>query len=140
MHMQVADCSFHNAAATVVQFSHQLYAMSSVVDCTNKHSGFSHTNTLTVDQTRVVLNYSDPSIVGSDYINANYISGEVPGSEKRYIATQGCLPETVHDLWKMIWPEDTRVIVMISNEVESGRVSPCYDETHASMSCSQNDV
>ena len=102
----------------------QLYAMSSVVDCTNKHSEFSHTNTLTVDQTRVVLNDSDPSIVGSDYINANYISGEVPGSEKRYIATQGCLPETVNDFWKMIWQEDTRVIVMISNEVESGRVSP----------------
>ena len=114
--------------------------MSSLVDCPNKHSEFSHTNTLTVDQTRVVLNDSDPSIVGSDYINANCISGEVPGSEKRYIATQGCLPETVHDFWKMIWPEDTRVIVMISSEVESGRVSPCYDETHAIMSCSLNDV
>ena len=105
----------------------QLYAMSSVVDCTNKHSEFSHTNTPTVDQTRVVLNDSDPSIVGSDYINANYISGEVPGSEKRYIATQGCLPETVDDFWKMIWQEDTRVIVMISNEVESGSVSHCFD-------------
>ena len=114
--------------------------MSSEVDCTNKHSEFSHTNTLTVDQTRVVLNDSDPSIVGSDYINANYISGEVPGLEKRYIATQDCVPETVHNFWKMIWQEDTRVIVMISNEVESGRVSPCYDETHAIMNCSQNDV
>ena len=30
----------------------------------------------------------DPETVGADYINANYISGEVPGSENRYIATQ----------------------------------------------------
>ena len=78
--------------------------------------------------------------MGSDYINASYISGEVSGSEKKYIATQRCLPETVHNFWKMIWQEDTRVIVMISNEVESGRVSPCFDETHANMPCSQNDV
>ena len=95
----------------------------------------SHTNgtnsLLTVDHTRVILKDSDPTVVGSDYINASYISGQVPGSERRYIATQSCLPETVHNFWKMIWQEDTRVIVMISNEVESGRVSPCFDETHA---------
>ncbi len=60
---------------------------------------------------------------GSDYINANYISGEVPGSEKCYIATQGCLPGTVNDFWKMIWQEESRVIVMTTNEVERGRVS-----------------
>ena len=81
----------------------------------------------TVDHTRVILKDSDPSVIGSDYINASYISGEVPGSERRYIATQGCLPETVHDFWKMIWQENTRVIVMISSEVESGSVSHCFD-------------
>ena len=41
-----------------------------------------------VDHTRVILNGADPDVMGADYINANYISGEVPGSEKRYIATQ----------------------------------------------------
>ena len=79
---------------------------------------------LTVDYTCVVLNDSDPSIVGSDYINANYISGEVPGSEQRYIATQGCLPKTVDDFWRMIWQEDTRIIMMITLEIEWRRVSP----------------
>lgn len=78
-----------------------------------------------VDHTRVVLHGGDPSVVGSDYVNANYISGEVPGSEKRYIATQGCLPGTVLDFWKMVWQENTRVIVMTTNEVERGRVSLC---------------
>ena len=41
-----------------------------------------------VDHTRVALKGVDPDVPGSDYINANYISGEVPGSERRYIATQ----------------------------------------------------
>lgn len=77
----------------------------------------------TVDHTRVILDCSDPSTVGSDYINANYISGEVPGSERKYIATQGCMPATVNDFWKMVWQENTRVIVMTTNEVERGRVS-----------------
>ena len=77
----------------------------------------------TVDHTRVVLKDADSEVPGSDYINANYISGEVPGSEVRYIATQGCLPGTVNDFWSMIWQEKTRVIVMTTNEVERGRVS-----------------
>lgn len=77
----------------------------------------------TVDHTRVILKDVDSEVSGSDYINANYISGEVPGSEVRYIATQGCLPGTVNDFWSMIWQEKTRVIVMTTNEVERGRVS-----------------
>ena len=65
--------------------------------------------------------------MGSDYINASYISGEIPGSERRYIATQGCLPTTVNDFWKMIWQENTRIIIMTTNETERGRVSTCFD-------------
>ncbi len=76
-----------------------------------------------VDHTRVALLGSDTAVVGSDYINANYISGEVPGSEHHYIATQGCMPGTVNDFWKMVWQEKTKIIVMTTNEVERGRVS-----------------
>lgn len=79
----------------------------------------------TVDHTRVILEGGDPNVVGHDYINANYVSGEVPGSERRYIGTQGCMPATVDDFWKMVWQESTRVIVMTTNEVERGRVSNC---------------
>lgn len=78
-------------------------------------------NILPFDHTRVALKGVDPDVPGSDYINANYISGEVPGSERRYIATQGCLPGTVADFWKMIWQENSHVIVMTTNEVERGR-------------------
>ena len=45
---------------------------------------------LSVDHTRVTLNEVESEVVGADYVNANYISGEVPGSENRYIATQVC--------------------------------------------------
>lgn len=37
---------------------------------------------------------------------------------KTYIATQGCLPNTIADFWNMIWQENTRVIVMTTKEIE----------------------
>lgn len=77
-------------------------------------------NILPFDHTRVVLD-GDPDVPGSTYINANYISGEIPGSEFCYIATQGCLPTTIVDFWRMVWQEKSLVIVMITNEVERGR-------------------
>ena len=77
----------------------------------------------TVDHTRVALKIDIGDGPGADYINANYISGEVPGSERKYIATQGCLPGTVLDFWKMIWQENTLIIIMTINEVVRGRVS-----------------
>lgn len=39
-----------------------------------------------------------------------------------YIATQGCLPNTIIDFWNMIWQENTRVIVMTTKEIERGKV------------------
>jgi protein tyrosine phosphatase len=58
---------------------------------------------------------------GSDYINANYISGEVPGSENTYISTQGPLPGTVGDFWRMVWEQNSKIVVMLTKEVEGGR-------------------
>ena len=77
-------------------------------------------NILPFDHTRVVLNQDGgEEVPGSDYINANYINGVIP--KKRYIATQGCLPSTITDFWRMIWQEEVRVVVMITNEIERGR-------------------
>ncbi|KAJ2083792.1 phosphotyrosine-specific ptp2-like protein [Coemansia sp. RSA 988] len=54
----------------------------------------------------------------NDYVNASYIAyfdGPL------YIATQGPLPATVVDFWRMVWEEHTRVIVMLTTEFENGR-------------------
>ncbi|XP_005180482.1 tyrosine-protein phosphatase corkscrew isoform X2 [Musca domestica] len=40
---------------------------------------------------------------------------------KTYIATQGCLANTITDFWNMIWQENTRVIVMTTKEFERGK-------------------
>lgn len=42
---------------------------------------------------------------------------------KVFIATQGCLQNTVVDFWKMVHQENTQVIVMTTKETERGRVS-----------------
>uniref|UniRef100_A0AAQ4Q2P4 protein-tyrosine-phosphatase n=1 Tax=Gasterosteus aculeatus aculeatus TaxID=481459 RepID=A0AAQ4Q2P4_GASAC len=40
---------------------------------------------------------------------------------KIFIATQGCLQNTVVDFWKMVYQENTHVIVMTTKEMERGR-------------------
>lgn len=42
--------------------------------------------------------------------------------KKRYIATQGCLQNTISDFWRMVFQENSRVIVMTTKEVERGKV------------------
>ncbi len=45
------------------------------------------------------------------------------GQKNRYIATQGCLVNTVVDFWRMMWQENCRIVVMTTKEVERGKVS-----------------
>ncbi|KAF6198614.1 hypothetical protein GE061_008366 [Apolygus lucorum] len=78
-------------------------------------------NILPFDHTRVKLSNVDPDIPGSDYVNANYIKGDGDPNGRVYIATQGCLPNTVADFWLMIWQHNTRVIVMTTKETERGK-------------------
>jgi receptor-type tyrosine-protein phosphatase F len=80
-----------------------------------------YSNVLPPEYTRVKLKEID-GIEGSDYINANYIDGLIPGSEKAYIATQGPLQSTFVDFWRMVWETNSCVIVMLTKEIENGRI------------------
>jgi protein tyrosine phosphatase len=55
------------------------------------------------------------------YINANYIRGW-PNESNAYIATQGPLANTVVDFYRMIWQENTPVVVMITRLLERNKV------------------
>uniref|UniRef100_A0A7N6A366 protein-tyrosine-phosphatase n=1 Tax=Anabas testudineus TaxID=64144 RepID=A0A7N6A366_ANATE len=57
---------------------------------------------------------------GSDYINGNYIPGYKHAKE--YIATQGPLPETRNDFWKMVLQQKSPIIVMLTQCNERRRV------------------
>jgi len=56
-----------------------------------------------------------------DYINANYINGEVPNSYRYYIACQAPLPSTIKDFWRMVWEERSSVIVCLTKTEENGK-------------------
>ncbi|KAJ8016426.1 hypothetical protein DPEC_G00007090 [Dallia pectoralis] len=83
-------------------------------------------NILPFDTTRVEIREADADVTGSDYINANYIRSVHEERRhveegKLFIATQGCLQNTVVDFWKMVYQENTHVIVMTTKEMERGR-------------------
>ncbi|KAM3588202.1 uncharacterized protein V6R79_023919 [Siganus canaliculatus] len=78
-----------------------------------------YNNILPYDSTRVKLSYleDDPS---SDYINASYMPGN--NYRREYIATQGPLPGTKDDFWRMVWEHGVHNVVMVTQCVEKGRV------------------
>ncbi|XP_032388551.1 receptor-type tyrosine-protein phosphatase F isoform X18 [Etheostoma spectabile] len=78
-----------------------------------------YANVIAYDHSRVVLTSVD-AVPGSDYINANYIDGY--RKQNAYIATQGPLPETLSDFWRMVWEQRSNTIIMMTRLEEKSRV------------------
>ncbi|XP_073332299.1 receptor-type tyrosine-protein phosphatase F-like [Pagrus major] len=78
-----------------------------------------YANVIAYDHSRVILTPVD-GVPGSDYINANYIDGY--RKQNAYIATQGPLPETLSDFWRMVWEQRTCTIIMMTRLEEKSRV------------------
>ncbi|XP_062868438.1 receptor-type tyrosine-protein phosphatase S isoform X3 [Trichomycterus rosablanca] len=78
-----------------------------------------YANVIAYDHSRVILAPID-GIAGSDYINANYIDGY--RKQNAYIATQGPLPETFGDFWRMVWEQRAATVVMMTRLEEKSRV------------------
>ncbi|XP_061093976.1 receptor-type tyrosine-protein phosphatase S-like isoform X2 [Conger conger] len=78
-----------------------------------------YANVIAYDHSRVIL-LSVEGITGSDYINANYIDGY--RKQNAYIATQGPLPETFGDFWRMVWEQRAATVVMMTRLEEKSRI------------------
>nr|XP_057930092.1 protein tyrosine phosphatase receptor type Fa isoform X6 [Doryrhamphus excisus] len=78
-----------------------------------------YANVIAYDHSRVLLTPVD-GVSGSDYVNANYVDGY--RKQNAYIATQGPLPETLSDFWRLVWEQRTCTIVMMTRLEEKSRV------------------
>ena len=78
------------------------------------------------DHTRVRLkskshSNNEEAEKSEDYLNANFVDGF--RQPRAYIATQGPIQGTFGAFWRMIWEQNTQVIVMITHLFENGKVS-----------------
>ena len=94
--------------------------------CTNKNfplyditMGHSY-NTLTISRSLSGSVRIVQSIIPS---NNFYLNMQGHRMRRAYIATQGPLPATFDDFWRMVWEQNTHIIVMLTQLVERGRVS-----------------
>ncbi|RUS68991.1 hypothetical protein EGW08_023247 [Elysia chlorotica] len=78
-----------------------------------------YVNILPYDHSRVKLSIQPDEPHTMDFINANYIPGF--NSVREYIATQGAMYSTIPDFWRMMWEQNSRIIVMLSDLQEAGK-------------------
>ncbi|TNN18963.1 Receptor-type tyrosine-protein phosphatase F, partial [Schistosoma japonicum] len=79
-----------------------------------------YANVIAYDHSRVVLQLNANNDPDSDYINANYLDGY--RKQNAYIATQGPLPHTITDFWRMVWEQRSRMIVSMTRLEEKARI------------------
>ncbi|XP_035850028.1 receptor-type tyrosine-protein phosphatase delta isoform X29 [Sander lucioperca] len=124
--MDLADHQERLKANDNLKFSQEYESIDPGQQFTWEHSNLEvnkpknrYANVIAYDHSRVLLSAID-GVPGSDYINANYIDGY--RKQNAYIATQGSLPETFGEFWRMIWEQRSAVIVMMTKLEERSRV------------------
>ncbi|XP_043954035.1 receptor-type tyrosine-protein phosphatase delta-like isoform X35 [Gambusia affinis] len=124
--MELADNVERLKANDNLKFSQEYESIDPGQQFTWEHSNLEvnkpknrYANVIAYDHSRVLLSAID-GIPGSDYINANYIDGY--RKQNAYIATQGALPETFGEFWRMIWEQRSAIIVMMTKLEERSRV------------------
>ncbi|KAG8593566.1 hypothetical protein GDO81_000878 [Engystomops pustulosus] len=78
-----------------------------------------YSDVLCLDQSRVKLGPIGTDET-TDYINASFMDGYK--RKYAYIATQGPLPKTYDDFWRMVWEQRVLIIVMTTRVIERGRI------------------
>ncbi|XP_043576879.1 receptor-type tyrosine-protein phosphatase S-like isoform X18 [Chiloscyllium plagiosum] len=123
---ELAEHTEHLKANDNLKFSQEYESIDPGQQFTWEHSNMEvnkpknrYANVIAYDHSRVILAPIE-GIAGSDYINANYIDGY--RKQNAYIATQGPLPETFGDFWRMVWEQRSATIVMMTKLEEKSRV------------------
>ena len=124
---QLADHIEHLKANDGLKFSHEYESIEPGQQFTWDNSNMEvnkpknrYANVIAYDHSRIILQ-AENGVAGSDYINANYMDGY--RKQNAYIATQGPLPETFSDFWRMVWEQRSASVVMMTKLEERTRVS-----------------
>ncbi|KYN07007.1 Receptor-type tyrosine-protein phosphatase C [Cyphomyrmex costatus] len=83
-----------------------------------------YANVIPLPETRVPLQRLNNDAL-TEYINASYVRGP-KNATKYYIACQAPIESTVIDFWRMIWEQQSKVIIMLTDLVEN-EVEKCTE-------------
>ncbi|XP_069553583.1 tyrosine-protein phosphatase non-receptor type 9 isoform X3 [Brachyistius frenatus] len=93
-----------------------------------------YSDVLCLDQSRVRLcQLCDDEDETSDYINASFMDGYK--TRNAYIATQGPLPKTFGDFWRMVWEQMVLIIVMTTSLERDGMCATTSTSAGQTLGC-----